>query len=482
MSIHKKRIFVPALIMLLFSMIGAQCKKDNGTTPPPPEVSETLDVEMYLSTYDGVAKFSKQDELFYATSTNSFSSINVDVATTYQEMDGFGFTLTGGSAMHLYNMSSSKRTAILNELFSVENSSIGISYLRISVGASDLDDAPFSYDDLSIGQTDEDLDHFSIEPDEAYLIPVLKEILAINPDIKILGSPWSAPTWMKTNGSTIGGELKEEYYDAYANYFVKYIEAMAAEGITIDAITVQNEPLHDGNNPSMYMPASDQSQFIKNALGPAFETADIDTKIIIYDHNADNTDYPISILNDADANKYIDGSAFHLYGGDIDNLSRVHNAHPDKNLYFTEQWIGAPGSFGDDIVWHVNNLIIGGSRNWCKTILEWNLAADSNLEPHTDGGCTQCLGALTINGDDITRNPAYYIIAHASKFVRPGSVRIESNELSGLSNVAYYTPDGETVVIVVNTSGSEMQFNIDRGDDLFTTKLAANSVATYIWK
>ncbi len=478
-----KRIFAPILVFLIFGLTGAQCKKENDPAPPPPPAKENeLEVTRYLSTFGGAAKFTKQEDKYYKTETNSFPSIQVDVNTTYQEMDGFGFTLTGGSAMHLYNMSSAKRAAILEELFAYDEENIGISYLRISVGASDLDPEPFSYNDLPAGQTDPDMEKFSIEPDRAYLIPVLKEILAINPDIKILGSPWSPPTWMKTNGETKGGELMKEYYEAYAKYFVMYIQEMAKEGIVIDAITVQNEPLHPGNNPSLYMAPSAQANFVKSALGPAFEAAGIETKIIIYDHNADNTDYPISILNDAEAKKYIDGSAFHLYGGTIDNLSKVHNAHPDKNLYFTEQWIGAPGSFGNDLVWHVNNLIIGASRNWCKTVLEWNLAADSNLEPHTDGGCTQCLGALTIDGDDIQRNPAYYIIAHASKLVRPGSVRIESNQPDGLPNVAFYTPTGEIVVVVLNNSDSEKKFNLDRGGEMFISKLASNSVATYSWK
>ncbi len=483
MLIKSKNIIVPFLVTLIFGITGAQCKKDSETPAPPPTPQEdALSVTKYLSTSDGNAKFVKQDDSFYSAEANSFVSINVDVSTEYQEMDGFGFSLTGGSALHLNNMSTSKRKALLNELFAYDEENIGISYLRISIGASDLDAEPFSYNDLLDGQTDVNLDQFSIEPDRDHLIPVLKEILEINPDIKILGSPWSAPAWMKTNGSTKGGELKEEYYEVYANYFVKYIQAMASEGITIDAITIQNEPLHPGNNPSMYMEPEAQASFVKNALGPAFETAGISTKIIVYDHNADRTDYPITIFNDSEANKFIDGSAFHLYGGSIDDLVKVHNAYPDKNLYFTEQWIGAPGNFGNDIVWHTENLIIGASRNWCKTVLEWNLASNSNLEPHTDGGCTQCLGALTIDGDDVSRNPAYYIIAHASKFARPGSVRIATNIPSGLPNVAFSTPDGEIVLVVVNTSGSEIRFNIDKGAEMFVDKLAANSVATYVWK
>ena len=296
-----------------------------------------------------------------------------------------------------------------------------------------------------------------------------------------MASPWSPPTWMKTNKASKGGSLKPEYYDAYAKYFVKYVQEMQKEGVTIDAITVQNEPLHPGNNPSLLMLANDQAEFIKSSLGPAFKKAGIETKIIIYDHNADRPDYPISILNDPKAKQYIDGSAFHLYGGVIENVSQVHEAHPDKNLYFTEQWIGAPANFAGDFNWHVKHLVIGASRNWCKTVLEWNLAADPDQKPHTPGGCTRCLGAVTIDGDLVTRNPAYYIIAHASKFVRPGSVRIESNIPKDIPNVAFKTPCGNIVLIVLNDSESDIRFNINAGGKLLTTSLVGGAAGTYVF-
>ncbi|MCU4165437.1 glycoside hydrolase family 30 protein [Carboxylicivirga caseinilyticus] len=482
MNFKINRYSAPIVLLVMFGLMGTRCNKESeGTTPPPPVVEEALNVTCYLSSFDGSSKFSKQDVSFSKVELNNNPTITIDTQTQFQEMDGFGYTLTGGSAIHLKNMSDSKRSALLYELFNHDDNNIGVSYLRISVGASDLDPEPFSYNDLASGETDVNMEKFSLAPDKTALIPVLKEILAINPEIKILGSPWSPPTWMKTNNATKGGELLKEYYSAYALYFVKYVEGMAKEGITIDAITVQNEPLHPGNNPSLYMPAEDQAEFVKNHLGPAFEAAGIGTKIIVYDHNADRPDYPITILNDPEAKKYIDGSAFHLYGGSIDNLSQVHNAHPDKNLYFTEQWIGAPGSFGNDMVWHINNLIIGASRNWCKNVLEWNLAANSALEPHTNGGCTECLGALTIDGDNVVRNPAYYIIAHASKFARPGSMRVQSNQPGNLANVAFVAPNGSLVIVVVNNNDSNQTFNLEWGDQLISASLAGKAVATYVW-
>jgi glucosylceramidase len=437
-------------------------------------------VAFYLTNPDKSILFAEQKYGVEVSLVKNLPTIEVNENQTFQVMDGFGFTLTGGSAFHIHNMAKGKRKELLTELFAFDKENIGIGYLRISLGASDLDAEVFSYNDLPNGETDVKMERFSLAPDRKFLIPVLKEILAINPKIKIMASPWSPPTWMKTNNATKGGSLKPEYYDAYALYFVKYVQEMQKEGVPIDAITVQNEPLHPGNNPSLLMPANEQAAFIKTGLGPAFQKANIKTKIIIYDHNADKPEYPISILDDPEAKKYIDGSAFHLYGGVIENVSKVHDAHPDKNLYFTEQWIGAPGSFGGDLQWHVKNLVIGASRNWCKTVLEWNLAADPQQKPHTPGGCTECLGAITIDGDMITRNPAYYIVAHASKFVRPGSVRIESNIPSGLPNVAFKTPDGKVVLIVLNDSKSDKKFNFKIGDGAFSTLLASGAVGTYV--
>lgn len=378
-------------------------------------------------------------------------------------------------------MPATEKENLLNELFSATDRAIRINYIRISIGASDLSATPFTYNDLAAGETDGALAKFSIAKEQADLIPILKKIVAINPAIKILGSPWTAPTWMKTNKSFIGGSLKPEYYQTYAKYLVKYIQAMKAEGIVIDAITPQNEPLHPGNNPSMYMTAVDQANFIKTALGPVFKNSGIKTKIIVYDHNADKPEYPITILNDAEAKKYVDGSAFHLYAGPITALSKVHDAHPDKNVYFTEQWVGGPSNFAEDLKWHVSTLIIGATRNWSRNVLEWNLAADPNYNPHTDkGGCTSCLGAITI-APAISRNVAYYVIAHASKFVPAGSVRIASNLTNNLQNVAFKTPDGKNVLIVCNNNSSTTHFNIKYKGKIMTSSLDQGAVATYVW-
>ena len=439
---------------------------------------------VWLTKNDRSALFEKQSQpIKFTVSANKNATITVNEGQTYQSIDGFGFALTGGSAQHIVRMSPASRAELLKNVFAFNENNIGVSYLRLSIGSSDLNEKVFSYDDMPDGQTDPELKHFDLGPDKQDVIPVMKEILRINPHIKILGSPWSPPAWMKTNNDTRGGRLKPELYGVYAKYLVKYIQAMKANGIIIDAITIQNEPLHPGNNPSLLLVAPDEANFIENHLGPAFAAAKITTKIILYDHNADRPDYPISILNDPKARKYIDGSGFHLYGGTIDALTTVHNAHPDKNIYFTEQMVVEhENSSTINIVNPVKRLIIGATRNWSKNVLEWNLAADPQYKPYTDrGGCPSCQGAVTIDGDKVTRNIAYYSVAHASKFVRPGSVRIASDENDILQNVAFKTPDGKKVLIVANTSKEAQTFNIKYKGKTAAATLDGGSVATYIW-
>lgn len=480
--VYSKRFFIALAAMLFMN-----CKHDSGSdappiNPPPPPVLVN-EVDFWLTKSDETVKLEKQNTILaFGTTINQYSNIEVDENTTFQTIDGFGYTLTGGSAEVINSLSASIKQELLQELFGLSAASIKLSYLRISIGASDLNATPFTYDDMPAGQTDVNLANFSLAKDMPNLIALLKEILAINPNIKILGSPWSPPVWMKDNNSFVGGSLQPQYYSVYAQYFVKYIQMMKAQGITIDAITPQNEPLHPGNNPSLLMTAPQQADFIKNHLGPAFQAANITTKIIIYDHNCDRPDYPISILNDPAAKAFINGSAFHLYAGDISALSSVRAAHPDKALYFTEQYTASNGNFGGDLKWHLKNVIIGSMRNWSRIALEWNLANDAAFGPHTPGGCTVCKGAITVGtSSGYTRNVAFYIIAHASKFVPPGSIRISSSSAGNLNNVAFKTPDGKKVLIVENDGSNIEIFNIKFNGKTVATSLAGGAVGTYVW-
>jgi len=471
---------------------------------------KNIQIDSWITNPDRSALFDKQTDNLSFTNNNKGggATIVIDEREQLQEIDGFGFALTGGSAGLIMKMSPDKRSALIRELFSDDGNNAGISYIRLSIGASDLNDFVFSYDDLPEGETDFDLKKFSLAQDLKDVVPVMKEILSINPEIKILGSPWSAPKWMKTNNNVRGGSLKKECYGVYSLYFVKYIQAMKKEGITIDAITVQNEPLNSKNTPSMQWFVSEQIPFIRDNLGPAFKKAGLTTKIILFDHNCDRPDYPLALLSDPELAQYVDGLGFHHYGGDLSALSLVHMARPDKNLYFTEQMVTEkPGSQAINITAPVKRLIIGATRNWSRNVILWNLAADPLNDPHTDnGGCSMCQGAITIDGDKVTRNIAFYTVAHASKFVRPGSVRIastntgdnsinltEDEERPGLiratiientqvlPNVAFKTPTGRIILIVANDTWSVNSFRIQYKGQFARIELKPGAVGTYVW-
>jgi glucosylceramidase len=442
------------------------------------------DVRLWLTTPDRTALVALQPGAMHFSSLAGPSPVlTVDDAQHFQSIDGFGFALTGGTAQLLMRMSAAQRVALLKELFRSDGAGIGVSYLRVSIGSSDMNERVYSYDDLPPGETDVDMAKFDLGPDRADVIPALKEILAIEPGIRILGSPWSAPAWMKTNDGVKGGELKLEYYGAFAKYFVKYIESMRAEGIKIDAITLENEPLNPKNTPSMVVFAKEEDTIIADDLGPAFQKAGIQTKILLYDHNPDVLSYPLSILGDPAASKYVDGTAFHLYGGDASLLTQVNDAYPNKNLYLTEQSVTERRPEGPlGIAEPVRRVMIGATRNWCRNVLLWNLASDPQNGPHTNnGGCTGCSGAITLNGDTVTKNVAYYVLEHFSQFVPPGSVRVASSELEQLASVAFLTPQHKMVLVVSNTANFEKSFAVKYQDKFFQTTLPAESVGTYVW-
>jgi glucosylceramidase len=492
-------------LILIVTIVTISCSTVNAQSRKP------VYIESWITNADRSALFQKQaDSIFFGNNNRGGGTpIVIDNTQQYQEVDGFGFALTGGSAELLMKMSSAARTKVLQEIFAVNDINIGVSYIRLSIGASDLNSFVFSYDDLKDGETDYELKKFTLSQDLKDVVPVMKEILSIDPRIKILGSPWSAPVWMKTNNNIRGGSLKKECYDVYARYFVKYIESMKSQGITLDAITIQNEPLNSKNTPSMQWLWSEQADFIKNNLGPAFDKAGLKTRIILFDHNCDRIDYPLAMLNDPDVARYADGSGFHHYGGDIASLSDLHIARPDKNIYFTEQMVTErPGDKNINIAAQVKRLIVGTTRNWSKNVILWNLAADPLNDPHTDnGGCSMCQGALILDGENVLRNLAYYTIAHASKFVRPGSVRIsstgtgdktviltEDEERPGvkratvvessqvLPNVAFRTPDGKIVLIVVNDTYSTGNCRIQFNGQYASLRLSPGAVGTFVWK
>jgi glucosylceramidase len=424
--------------------------------------------EVWLTQGGGSARLSQQGSLTFGANSGSATTITINEGTTYQSVDGYGFTLTQGSAKVIAAMGATEQNALLNELYGANG--IGMSIVRIGIGATDMSDWSYSYRDGA---------SFSLQgPDLTYTIPILKKILAINPNIKVLATPWSAPMWMKTSGSFTGGTLKAENYESYGQYWVDYMNAMKAQGINIWAVTPQNEPLNGHNDPSMTLTKENELGLINNFIGPKLRAAGFNCKIICYDHNCDNTDHPTYVANNS---SYVDGAAFHLYAGSISALTTFRN-NTGKNVYFTEQYTGAAGSFSGDLVWHTQNVTIGSANNWSRTAFGWNLATDPNWGPHTAGGCTDCKGAVTLSGNSVTRNQGYYIIGHFSKFVKPNAVRIGSSSNHGnLITTAFRNSDGSKVVQVLNNSGGALTFRVVWNNSSFTYTLSASSVATFKW-
>jgi len=439
-------------------------------------------VASWLSCSDRSALLEKQDMQAWENKAPAPGRAQLQVLPSirYQDIAGFGFALTGGSAQHLRSLTPEKRRALLEELFRPV-SGLGYSCLRLSIGASDLNERVFSYDDLPEGEEDFRLRHFSLSEDLLDVIPVMREILEINPRIFVFASPWSAPAWMKTNGKAKGGRLRAECRGVYAQYFVRYVKEMARQGVRIDAVTLQNEPFNDGNTPSMQMFAKEQAVFIRDHVGPAFRAAGIETRIIAYDHNCDAPEYPLSVLDEPGVGPFVDGSGFHLYAGEVGAMSRVHEAFPEKSLYFTEMMAVSIRDF--EVTHPVTRIAMGALRNWSRNVVLWNLAADARFLPHTgDGGCSFCQGAVTIEKGEVTRNVAYYVIGHFSALVPPGSRRIASTEGESLRSVAFLRPDGARVLVVANPSAEATELSITENGRCLSRLLPAKSVLSLLWR
>ncbi len=411
-------------------------------------------LSVQAQTYQSWQTSSSKSKYFSASSSSNMKSgtssssakITLDPETYYQSVEGFGWMLTEATGKMMMQMSQSDRTNLLKELYS-PTGTCRSTVVRIALGACDLSEWSYSYCDTK----DESLNSFSLNgPDKDYLIPILKEIVSINPNIYIMAAPWSAPKWMKTINNWSGGRLNKDYYATYAKYFLKYLQAMDAEGIHVNAVSIQNEPENGGNNPSMIYNKEEMYEFAEKHLGPTLANNGYqDVKIIGFDHNCDNTTFPIHVAK----SKYVSGTAFHLYGGNISAMKTVYK-QSKKDVYFTEQYTGKGGDFGGDFKWHMQEVVIGSMTNYGRTCIEWNLASDPNCNMHTEGGCNSCLGALTLNNGSISgRNVSYYIIAQGSRVVQRGARRIASSGGDGLNHVAFVNPDGSLGLIIYNDGG-----------------------------
>ena len=421
--------------------------------------------------------------------TQSSPVITVNEVAQYQAIDGFGASLTDSSAWVIWNdLTASQQATLMQQLFS-PTAGIGLTFLRQPMGASDFAvNGNYSYDDVPAGQTDPQLTQFSIAHDTPYIIPLLQQALAINPAVKVVALPWSPPAWMKTSGTMNGGDMNTVYFPSLAQYFVLYLQAYQQAGIPVYAISVQNEPLNSTNSyPSESLAASDESDFIANYLGPTLSNAGLGAvKILAYEHNWDNTSYPEFVLSSS-ASPYLAGSSFHCYNGDVSAQSTVKAAYPGKDVWFTECSGTVGSNFAGDLVWNSENLLIGATRNWARSISLWNLALDQNSGP-TNGGCASCRGVVTIDTRTspatITNNVEYYVLGHLAKFVVPGAHRIDSNSFSagGIEDVAFQNPDQSIVLFALNPGSTPQAFSVSWKGTYFNYTLPSQSVVTFQWK
>lgn len=452
-----------------------------GACASTPAAHEGGAIRSWVTTGDRAQLMQAQPALTWSATASGGPAVVVDPAQTFQTMVGFGASVTDASAWLIQTrMTAPQRDALLRELFGRDGEGLGFDFTRVTVGASDFSRSHYSLAD----QADPTLASFSTAPMEAEVFPTIRAALAINPELKVMASPWSAPGWMKTTGSMIKGELKPEMYGVYATYFTRYVQAARAQGVPTDYVSIQNEPDFEPENyPGMRWGPEGRARFIGQNLGPAFEAAGLDVQILDWDHNWDKPEQPLGVLADPTARRYVSGVAWHCYGGDVSAQGRVRDAHPDKDVFFTEcsggQW--AP-DFGDSLMWTAKNLIIGSTNQWARGVLMWNLALDETYGPHA-GGCGDCRGVVTIDSRTgaVTRNQEYYAFGHASRFVRQGARRIAVTAPEGLTAVGFVNPDGSRAVVVLNEGTSAATFDLREGGEAAPVTLPARSLATLVW-
>ncbi len=439
------------------------------TTVLPSSAAEP-GVNVWLTTPDQTNLLTQQPEVAFGTS-GSGAVITVNPDETYQSMVGFGASFTDASAYVVAN--SSARATVMNKLFD-PNAGIGLDFLRQPLGASDFSRSFYTYDDGS---------GFSIAKDQDYILPMLKQAKSLNPAVTFMGTPWSAPASMKTPAKLVGGTLTAGKVDDYADYLVKTVQAYQDAGIPLSYLSVQNEPeFQPPGYPGMKMSADLESKVI-NAVAPKLSAAGLKTKILGYDHNWSDPAYPEAVLAATGSN--VAGSAFHCYKGDPTGQSTVHDAYPNKDIFFTEcsgtESADTSKSFGDGLWWSGRNLAVGAIRNWARSVSIWNIALDAAHGP-VKGSCTNCTGLVTVDGSKVTYNAAYYVLGHLSKFVKPGAVRIDStSQAQGkIENVAFKNPDGSIVLVAVNTGGTQ-KFQVSYQGKSFGYQMPAGSMATFTW-
>jgi len=479
MSVPARRIALAAAAVLA---AGA------GVVLAPSAFAANEQVNVYLTTTSDsggrtvTRGLQQQTPVSFAGSTGSANqTITVNENTTYQQFEGAGASFTDTAAWLINGsgaLSAATRNDVMTKLFS-PTAGIGVSATRNVMGSSDLARSSYSYDGTCC-----DVNDFSLARD-VDVLALTKQAKSLNPNLLVMASPWSAPSWMKDNNSYDQGYLKAEYYKAYAQYFVKYIQGYEAQGVHVNYVTEQNEPGCCPGYPSMQWSVSGLQSFAKNDLLPALQAAGLSTKLLVHDWNYSDYDtWGAPLVNDAAIRNHpnFGGVGWHGYGGDPSKASTVRNQYPAMNQYFTEHsggtWVG--NQQAEDM----NNLI-DYTRNWARSWTKWSLAVDQNMGPH-NGGCGTCTGLVTVhNGDgrsgQVDYTIEYYTMGHLTKFVKPGAVRIDSTANSTVKNVAWKNPDGSKALIAYNTSGSAQTVKVNWGGQSFVYSLPTKTSATFTW-
>jgi glucosylceramidase len=439
---------------------------------------------MWLTTADGAEKLAPQPLQKASGPVLGSEAVTIDTAKRFQKMHGFGAAITDASAQVISQLPPEKRHAIMAELFGRAKGGLGLSFTRLTIGASDFSTHDYSYDDTPGNAPDPELRHFSIEPAKQYVLPRVREALKINPDLLVMISPWSAPAWMKTSGSLIKGQLLPQYYPAFANYLARTVQAFSREGVPVAMLTIQNEPnFEPGDYPGERVDPPQRAEIIGRHVGPTFKSLGLRTQILDWDHNWDKPQMPLEVLSDPVARQFISGVAWHCYNGDVSAQGPVHDAYPDKDAWVTEcsggDW--AP-KFSEMLGWMTDQLIIGAANNWSRGTLLWNLALDPAHGPHT-GGCTDCQGVVTIDAaaGRITRNVEYYVLGHASRFILPGAYRVATAiHGNAVAAAAFVNPDGSRVAILYRKTG-DGAVTVALDGELYSLAMPGGSVATLRW-
>ena len=443
-------------------------------------------VQLWLSTEDRKLRLARQPDIETDEDAASSADVVIDTRNTYQSIVGFGAALTDSSAWLIQNkLSEQQRSALLDEVFGPPPG-LDLNMARLTIGASDFSLQPYTLDDVPFGDVDPQLQHFNVAANLRDVIPIVREALAVNPQLHVIASPWSAPAWMKTSENLIGGTLLEQYESAYAQYLAKYVDTYRSYGIPIFALTLQNEPgFVPVTYPGTELSADQRARIIAQYLGPALASRKPRTLILGWDHNWDEPGQPLSVLADPDAARYVDGIAWHCYRGGPGAQTQVHRAFPKKDAYVTE-CSGGDWAYGDtgELLWFARDLLVAGLRNWARGIVYWNLALDEQHGPHF-GGCATCKGLVTIDSHtgEVSRNDEYYAFAHFSRFVLPGAVRVQSTATSeGLDNVAFQNAsDGSIVLVMVNSKADARRVSVLQDKTSFEYALPPRSVATFVW-